>query len=162
MFKVLNPIQVIPPVSLPGTAHRGGSSWLHKTVLEVTASLTCPWAAGIWAGLGLPGNLAYQLICGCHTEEGKVGRYLATCRNGKILSYLELIWTLGSRHPSCCHHPLPLRSSPSPAFPPPSEASGLLDSCQDSQLISTQVKVAFCAICSYMDNAASKAYWLTP
>ena len=41
IFKVLSPIQVIPPVSLPGTAHRGGSSWLHKTVLEVTASLTC-------------------------------------------------------------------------------------------------------------------------
>lgn len=57
MFKVLSPIQVIPPVSLPGTAHRGGSSWLHKTVLEVTASLTCLWAAGIWAGLGHLGTL---------------------------------------------------------------------------------------------------------
>lgn len=91
-----------------------------------------------------------------------MGRYLTMCRNGKILSYLELVWTLGPRRtqfwPSGCHHPLPLTSSRSPAFPPPSEASGLLDSCQDSQLINTQVKVAFCAICSYVDNAASKAY----
>ena len=118
-------------MSLPGTAHRGSISWLRRQCSRPQPSCSACEQAD---ELGWPqgGDLAYQLIFDYCVVEVEVGKYLATGRNGKVPSYLELGPWVPEIHPAASSHLLHLRSSRSLAFPPLSEASGLLHRCQES------------------------------